>query len=298
MNLGGLVILDQTIELATDVSEAFISNQGDGMLGLAFGGNNSVKRTKVATPVENMILQGDIPNCSELFTAWLSNRSEPSFFTFGYIDNKALGGQELSWTPIDKQDGFWLLDSSIAQIAGNFFERPNNIAMPDTGTTLCLVEDAFCTKMYSSIPGATYDKSQQGWVFPTTTDLSTLPKICLSIGWNQLFQIKPADLAFQDLENGFTYGGIQSRGNNPWDVLGCVFLRSVYAVFDQGRSRFGCVQRDLPTQLRLPLQAPLQPEFQQLPPTSFGDPPKRKAKRSKRLRVLDCCAGAGSGGDR
>lgn len=82
----------------------------------------------------------------------------------------------------------------------------------------------------------------QGWVFPTSTDKSTLPTVSFAVG-SQLFAISPADLAFQDVGDGTTYGGIQSRGDMTFDILGDVWLRSVYAIFDQGNTRFGAVSR-------------------------------------------------------
>lgn len=39
------------------------------------------------------------------------------------------------------------------------------------------------------------------------------------------------------------YGGIQSRGDSKFDILGDTWLKAVYAIFDQGKKRFGCVQR-------------------------------------------------------
>ena len=51
-------------------------------------------------------------------------------------------------------------------------------------------------------------------------------------------------LAFQDLGDGTVYGGIQSRGSQQdFDILGDVFLRGIYAIFDQGKTRFGATQR-------------------------------------------------------
>ncbi|GAB7335343.1 hypothetical protein MBLNU13_g07734t2 [Cladosporium sp. NU13] len=237
LDIGGLIVRNQAIELATSVSKAFVDNRGDGLLGLSFGSNNSVKPFAVATPVENMILQDDIPPQAELFTAWLGSKLEPSFFTFGYIDEKALQGQQPTYTSLDNSQGTWMFESSIASINGLQYARFGNRALADTGTTLCLVSDSLCEKIYSSIPGATKSTTQQGWILPTPTDLSTLPKVAFSVG-NALFHIKPADFAFQDLGDGTTYGGIQSRGNQDFDVLGCVFLRCIYAIFDQGSSRF------------------------------------------------------------
>jgi len=39
-------------------------------------------------------------------------------------------------------------------IDGEKFERPDNVAIPDTGTSLCLVSDDMCKKIYAKIPGA------------------------------------------------------------------------------------------------------------------------------------------------
>jgi hypothetical protein len=39
------------------------------------------------------------------------------------------------------------------------------------------------------------------------------------------------------------YGGIQSRGDSKFDILGDTWLKAVYAIFDQGNQRFGVVQR-------------------------------------------------------
>ncbi|KAM0715583.1 hypothetical protein Q7P37_009081 [Cladosporium fusiforme] len=246
--MGGLTIQNQTIELATYV---------------------------IATPIENMILQEDTPETAELFTAWLGNKSEHSFFTFGYIDWNSLEGQSPTYTPVQTDDGFWAFDSILASINDGYYDRSGNKAMADTGTTLCLVGDSFCEQIYSEIPGAFYNTVQQGWVFPTTPDLSTLPKVAISVG-DKLFQIKPGDFAFQDLGDGTTYGGIQSRGNHEFDVLGCVFLRCVYAIFDQGNARFGCTQRGLPQALQPSPASPTKlTEIKPMPTNTFA-PKKRR----------------------
>lgn len=69
VTIGGLTIKNQAIELANQMSTSFQQGTGDGLLGLAWPAINTVTPKPVATPVENMITQNDIPESAELFTA-------------------------------------------------------------------------------------------------------------------------------------------------------------------------------------------------------------------------------------
>lgn len=249
VDIGGLVIKNQSIELAKTLSQQFQQGVGDGLLGLAFGSINTVSPNPVPTPVENMITQDDIPKDSELFTAHLGSVNdannadrEDSFYTFGYIDQDALGGQEPYYTPVDNSQGFWQFPSASATVAGNTVDRSGNTAIADTGTTLALVDDSTCQKIYDAIPGGKYDSTQQGYVFPTSTTADQLPVVSFAVGDKQ-FNVNKADLAFADAGDGMSYGGIQSRGDLDFDILGDTFLKGIYAIFDQGNTRFGAVQR-------------------------------------------------------
>ncbi|KXL47577.1 MAG: hypothetical protein FE78DRAFT_536830 [Acidomyces sp. 'richmondensis'] len=239
VNLGGLIIKNQAVELAQQISSEFAQDKGDGLLGLAFPKLNTVQPTPVDTPVENMIKQGDIPKNAELFTAHLALPTGNSFYTFGYIDQTALGGATPTYTPVDTTDGFWMFDSTSASVNGQTISRTGNKAIADTGTTLCLVGDNLLEKVYGAIQGAQKSTTQQGWVFPTS---SAIPQIQLAVG-STLFTLNPEDMKFQDLGDGTYYGGMQSRGDQDFDIFGDVFLRSIYAIFDQGNKRFGAVQR-------------------------------------------------------
>ena len=236
VNLGGIVIKDQAIELANNLSTQFQRDTSDGLLGLAFGSINTVSPNKVPTPVENMITQDDIPKNSELFTAYIGSVKDvnnpdkgESFYTFGYIDQNTLGGQTPYYTPIDNSKGFWMFDSTSAVVAGQTIQRSGNTAIADTGTTLCLIDDSTCQAIYNAIPGGKYDSTQQGYIFPSANTADQLPVVSFDVGGQQ-FPVQKEDLGFADAGNGMVYGGIQSRGNNPFDILGDVFLKSIYAV--------------------------------------------------------------------
>lgn len=256
VTIGGLTIENQAIELASQMSSQFIQGSGDGLLGLAFGSINTVTPTPVKTPVENMIAQEDIPKNAELFTANLgswrdANETDKgeSFYTFGYIDQDVVTatGQEISYTPVDNSQGFWMFESSSATVNGKSIQQSGNTAIADTGTTLALVSDAVCEAIYAAIPGSKYDQTQQGYIFPTATDAANLPVVSFAVG-NKQFVVQKEDLAFADAGSGMVYGGIQSRGTMTFDILGDTFLKGIYAIFDQGNVRFGAVQRKEATQ--------------------------------------------------
>ncbi|KAF2798125.1 acid protease [Melanomma pulvis-pyrius CBS 109.77] len=251
VTLGGLCVENQAVELASKLSPQFTSGAGDGLLGLAFSQINTVKPKQVATPVENMVLQSDIPKDKELFTCYLGSWRDAdeedkgeSFYTFGYIDEDVIKrcGTEPYYVPIDSSAGFWQFASESATINGQAIPRKGNTAIADTGTTLALVDDALCTAFYGAIPGATFDPSQQGWTFPIGTPVEKLPSLAFAVG-DRLFEVQKEDYGFAECAEGMQYGGIQSRGDLMFDILGDTWLKAIYAIFDLGKRRFGVVQR-------------------------------------------------------
>jgi hypothetical protein len=238
VSIGGVVIKNQAIELAKTMSTAFTQDSGDGLLGLAWPSINTVTPTSVPTPVANMITQGDIPSDTQLFTAKLGSWRDAdeadkgeSFYTFGYIDDATVtaSGQEIAYTPVDNSNGFWQFGSTSATVNGTTVDRSGNTAIADTGTTLALVDDATCKAIYDAIPGATYDDSSQGYIFPTNTTEDQLPVVTFAVGDTQ-FTVQKEDLGFANAKAGYVYGGIQSRGDMTFDILGDTFLKSIYAV--------------------------------------------------------------------
>ncbi|KAJ4266620.1 hypothetical protein BFJ70_g727 [Fusarium oxysporum] len=183
-----------------------------------------------------MINQHNIPEAAELFTsAFYSQRdanSPESFYTFGFIDTDlvARSGEEIS-----------------VSVKGKIINLSGNKAIADTGTTLVLVSDEVCEALYNAIPEARYSPTQQGYVFPRSTKVEDLPEFKVAIGDKQ-FVIQPQDLVFAPADKDNWYGGLQSRGNLPFDIFGDAFLKSVYAIWDQGNKRFGVVPKIEETQ--------------------------------------------------
>lgn len=239
VNIGDVVIPNQAVELAQNLSSSFLESGSDGLLGLAFPQLNTVS-TPQKTPVENMIEESLI--AQPLFTAKLDKDDSNGFYTFGYIDT-SVTSSPMQYTAVDSSNGFWEFPSGTLQIGDTTHNRASgNTAIADTGTTLILLDDASVSAIYSSIPGANLDSTQGGYIFPTSAAAS-LPDLSFAVGDN-MYTIPGADLAFSDAGNGMSFGSVQSRGQNPQDILGDVFLKRVYVVFEQGDSpRIGVAQR-------------------------------------------------------
>jgi hypothetical protein len=238
LTMGGLKIMNQAIEVAEETSEQFDSIGLDGLLGLAFRKINTIqsegKPDPQPTPVDNMITQEDIPKDAELFTsAMFSTRDgqKESFYTFGWIDQNLVkaSGEEIAWTDIDNSEGFWMFPSESVTINGKKLHLSGNKAIADTGTTLALLSDEVVDALYKKIPGAEYSEEYQGYTVPRNIKLEELPDFSVAVGGKQ-FIIQKEDLLFAPANDKAWYGGVQSRGENPFDILGDTFLKSIYAV--------------------------------------------------------------------
>jgi hypothetical protein len=250
VTIGGIKNTQQAVECANAISPAFITGQDDGLLGLAFS-VNTVKPNPVPTPVANMDAQDAIPPENEVFTCKLSRHDEePGFYTFGFIDEAHVQVRTPHYAPVIDTSGFWKVVSSSATVGNTVVPRPNNTAIADTGTSLCLVDSSLCRAIYAQIPGAKFDSQANGWVFPVTVTEDKLPTVSLGIGdpnttdGEKRFQILPRDLSYSTAYPGWIYGGFQDRGGNTFDILGDVFLKNVYAIWDVKSKRFGCCPRD------------------------------------------------------
>lgn len=240
VQLGAIKVQNQAVELAVQMADSFQQGAGDGLLGLAFGQINTVTPTRAQTPVENMITQDDIPADEELFTAYLGSWRDTDeedkgqgFYTFGYIDPDVLKRSNVTepyWTTLKTpSQGFWEFESTTASVDGKSIKRANNSAIADTGTTLALVADDVCAAIYKAIPGSKYDNTNQGYIYPANTTEDNLPVVKFDVG-GQEFAVMKEDLGFADAGNGMVYGGIQSRGNLTFDILGDTWLKGIYAV--------------------------------------------------------------------
>lgn len=210
----------------------------DGVLGLAFRQLNTVQKhgrpDPQRPPVDNMIHHNVLPTDAQLFTCALySHKSEAtrSFFTFGWIDQDLVeaSSKAISWATVDSSQGYWMFPSEYAIVNGKMIPYCGNRAVADTGTSITLVSDEVCDALYGQIDGAFYSYGDQAFLVPMSIKPEQLPNFSIAVGDNH-FAIQKHDLLFAPVNDTYWYGGVQSRGQSTFDILGATFLKSIYAV--------------------------------------------------------------------
>ncbi|KAI8626539.1 acid protease [Xylariaceae sp. FL1651] len=230
VELGGVTVTAQAIELPTSVAPSFIHDTAnDGLLGLAFGKLNGVRPNLQKTFFENAVSSLAEP----LFTADL----RPKFvgaYEFGRIDSTKYTGP-LSWVPVDPSEGLWQFTSEFFAVNGSdfYWSTRGKPAIADTGTSLLLVDRAVTTAYYEQIAEAYENPSAGGWVFPCNTPL---PDLQLDVG-GAIATIKGRDIRFAQSDEKNCYGGLQTA--TGVQVFGDVFFKSNFVVFHGGNNSIG-----------------------------------------------------------
>ena len=182
VNIGGAVVENQAVELATAVSGSFLKDkQNDGLVGLAFSKINTVKPVQ-----QNTFFDNAIPNLAEpVFTANLKAGAAGDY-EFGTIDETKFNGP-LTWAPINTTNGFWQFSSQQFSVNnGTPVMAPGGQAIADTGTTLLLVNPEVVNAYYSQVTGAINDQTAGGVTFPCNAQL---PDLQVDVGGNYMANI-------------------------------------------------------------------------------------------------------------
>ncbi|KAJ9292730.1 hypothetical protein DTO271G3_8429 [Paecilomyces variotii] len=229
VTVGGVSYASQAVESAEKVSSEFTEDTAsDGLLGLAFSSINTVQPTPQNTFFDNVKSSLSQP----LFAAALKHNA-PGVYDFGFTDSSKYTGS-ITYTDVDNSQGFWGFTVDSYSI-GSDSTGDSISGIADTGTTLLLLDDSIVEAYYEQVDGATYDDSQGGYVFPSST---TPPDFSVTIG-DYTATVPGEYISFESVGNGQTYGGIQSNSGIGFSIFGDVFLKSQYVVFDASGPQLG-----------------------------------------------------------
>ncbi|KAF9915597.1 hypothetical protein BX616_005794 [Lobosporangium transversale] len=234
VTVGGISVY-QTIGLAQKQSSHFSSSISDGLFGLGFNTIETVPGVK--TFLDNAIEAGllEKPVISVFLPSVRRNGGVGGEYLFGDIDESKFLG-ELTYVPITKK-GYWQIKVEDAGFNDDSIQQSSE-GIVDTGTTLIIVSDKAANAIHSKIEGALKDP-KNGWTVPCSLSSNTEDNITFTMS-GTAFNVPIADLAFEDVGDGSgnCFSGIQGGQEGLW-ILGDVFIKNNYCVFDQGEARIG-----------------------------------------------------------
>ncbi|MCJ1404702.1 Type I transmembrane sorting receptor [Xylographa trunciseda] len=223
VSVGASTVTGQAVELAKTVSSSFVSDPGDGLLGLAFDSINTVTPNQQKTFFFNAIAQG-LP--SPVFTANLK-KGTPGNYNFGYIDSSEYTGS-ITYVAVNTANGFWEFTGNGYAVGSGAFVSSSIDAIADTGTTLLYLPAAAVKAYYAKVSGAQNSNAAGGYIFPCS---ATLPSITLGIGSYKAV-VPGSYINYAPYSGSTCFGGIQSNAGIGFSIYGDIFLKSQFVVFN------------------------------------------------------------------
>ncbi|KAK5128899.1 hypothetical protein LTR85_000232 [Meristemomyces frigidus] len=224
--VGGVTATSQAVEAATSVSSQFTQDtDNDGLLGLAFSSINTVE------PVQQTTFFDTVKStlAKQLFTADLKKGAAGA-----YIDTSKYVGS-ITYVPVTTSNGFWEFTASGYSV-GTSKTTSGSIgdSIADTGTTLLYLPTATVQAYYKQVSGASYNNAQGGYIFSCS---ATLPAFNVAIG-GAVYTVPGSYINYAPINSAGTqcFGGIQENTGIGFSIFGDIFLKSVFAVFDETTS--------------------------------------------------------------
>ncbi|KAG6012912.1 hypothetical protein E4U43_007586 [Claviceps pusilla] len=235
VQVGNMHVPHQAIESATYVSgDLAHDNFVSGIIGLANSSANTISPEPRRTFFDNIRDELARP----LFTANLRSQA-PGNYNFGFIDREEYTGV-IHYTPIDRDSPLWKIAVSGYWVGYSKYQSTID-AIVDTGTSLTLLPQSVVDDFYAQVRGSYFHPELGAMVLPCS---ARVPDFWVTIGpYNG--RLPGRYVKYARINSRYCYGGIQSSSNLPFSVLGDVFLKAQFVVFDYGNAAVGFANKKL-----------------------------------------------------
>ncbi|KAI0650814.1 aspartic peptidase A1 [Trametes meyenii] len=233
LTIGDLTIKQQDFAEATkEPGLAFAFGKFDGILGLAY---DTISVNHIVPPVYNLINQKLID--SPVFSFRLgSSEEDGGEAIFGGIDDNAYTGK-IDYVPV-RRKAYWEVELEKVALGDDDLELENTGAAIDTGTSLIALPTDMAEMLNTQI-GA-----KKSWNGQYTVDCAKVPDLPdLTLTFNgKPYVLKGTDYVLEvqgTCMSSFTGIDINLPGGGSLWIVGDVFLRKYYTVYDLGRDAVG-----------------------------------------------------------
>ncbi|KAJ3296467.1 hypothetical protein HDU76_006725, partial [Blyttiomyces sp. JEL0837] len=221
---------------ATTKETGFGGAAFDGLLGLGYSALNSISGG-------NWFDALGFTGTQNVFGFYLSNSKDGDTgeFTVGGYDSSKLTGA-ITYIPLNAKT-YWQFSwsgatYSIGSSSGSAAGTVTN-AIADTGTTLIILDTTPAANINKAIGAGAYDSTQG--VYPIACSVATTgPIVKLTFG-GATFSIPPSVYVFNDAGTCFS-GFTKGAGSGVPVILGDIFLRNYYSIYDKAQNRVGFAQ--------------------------------------------------------
>uniref|UniRef100_U3JCU9 cathepsin E n=1 Tax=Ficedula albicollis TaxID=59894 RepID=U3JCU9_FICAL len=225
--------LCQFAESVSEPGKAFLDAEFDGILGLAYP---SLAVDGVTPFFDNLMAQDlvELPIFSVYMSSICGERGE---LLFGGFDSSRFTGT-LNWVPVTQQ-GYWQIQLDNIQLGGTVtFCAGGCQAIVDTGTSLIAGPTKEVKELQNLIGAVSVDGEVR------CSSLSVMPDLTFTInGLPYTLSAQAYILVEYGDGTAFCTSGFQGNDipppTGPLWILGDVFIRQFYSVFDRGNNRVG-----------------------------------------------------------
>ncbi|XP_065260293.1 gastricsin-like [Emys orbicularis] len=237
MTLQNISVTNQEFGLSeNEPGTNFIYAQFDGILGMAYP---SLAVGGATTALQGMLQENLLSQ--PIFSFYLSSQPSSQYggeVVFGGVDSSLYSGQ-IYWAPVT-QELYWQIGIDEFAIGGQAtgWCSQGCQAIVDTGTSLLTVPQQFMNSFLQDV-GA--QANEYGEYVVDCSSVQSLPTISFTIN-GVSFPLPPSAYILNN--NGYCSVGVEqtylpSQNGQPLWILGDVFLRQYYSVYDMGNNRIG-----------------------------------------------------------
>ncbi|KAG0214074.1 hypothetical protein BGX33_002505 [Mortierella sp. NVP41] len=252
VTVAGIKISNQTFGLASVNTGISASSGVDGIMGLGFESNSDIPGFR--TPIKNMMLQNQIDQA--IVSVWLNKAADQDAtlsnggeFIFGGVDPSLYTGS-ITYVSVTSDD-HWQIAVDEVMIGRKKLDLSDSssYAIVDTGSSYILFPDYLAEEFHRAIPNSQYDK-KLGWLIPCALANSrSVGNLTFVLG-GQKFGVPISDIVILKSEyNGIclsaidSWGEVGGHGSQSQILLGDLFVKNQYVVYDYDRRQIGFAQK-------------------------------------------------------